>query len=46
MKSIFLEAFATHDIFQDNPIRVAEIMIEFWRRNERVIVGVKKVGDA
>ena len=40
-----IKAFAIHHVFKDNPIRVAEIMIEFWRRNERVIVGVKKVGD-
>jgi protein phosphatase methylesterase 1 len=30
---------------QDNPTRLAETMVEFWKRNERVMVGVKKVGD-
>ena len=30
---------------QDNPTRLAEIMVEFWRRNERVMVGVRKVGE-
>jgi protein phosphatase methylesterase 1 len=30
---------------QDDPSRIAEILVEFWRRNERVVVGVKKVGE-
>jgi len=30
---------------QDDPTRLAEILVEFWRRNERVVVGIKKVGD-
>lgn len=30
---------------KDNPRRIAEILVEFWRRNERVVVGVKKVGE-
>lgn len=30
---------------QDDPTSLAEIVVEFWRRNERVIAGVKKVGD-
>jgi hypothetical protein len=30
---------------QDDPRRLAEIAVGFWRRNERVIVGVKKVGE-
>lgn len=30
---------------QDNPTRLAEILVEFWRRNEKVVVGVKKVGE-
>lgn len=30
---------------QDNPTRLAEILVEFWRRNDRVVVGIKKVGD-
>jgi protein phosphatase methylesterase 1 len=32
-------------LFQDDPRRIAEILVEFWRRNERVIVGIKKVGE-
>ena len=28
---------------QDDPIRLAEILVEFWKRNDRVGVGVKKV---
>ncbi|KAG6853726.1 Protein phosphatase methylesterase 1 [Blastosporella zonata] len=35
-----------HMLQEDNPRRLAEIMVEFWRRNDRVVVGVKKVGDA
>lgn len=31
---------------QDNPQRLAEILVEFWRRNDRVVVGIKKVGDS
>ncbi|PAV16086.1 phosphatase methylesterase [Pyrrhoderma noxium] len=34
-----------HMIHEDNPERLAEILVEFWKRNERVIVGVKKVGE-
>jgi protein phosphatase methylesterase 1 len=30
---------------QDDPCRIAGILVEFWRRNERVVVGVKKVGE-
>ena len=33
------------EIDQDDPSRVAEILTDFWRRNERVVVGVKKVGE-
>ena len=32
-------------MLQDDPTRIADIMVEFWRRNERVVVGVKKVGE-
>ncbi|KAG5643286.1 hypothetical protein DXG03_001253 [Asterophora parasitica] len=35
-----------HMLQEDDPTRFAEIMVEFWRRNERVVVGIKKVGDA
>jgi protein phosphatase methylesterase 1 len=31
---------------QDDPIRLAGILADFWRRNEQVVVGVKKVGDS
>lgn len=30
---------------QDDPGRLAEVLVGFWRRNERVVVGVKKVGE-
>ena len=31
---------------QDEPTRLAEILVEFWRRNERILpAGIKKVGD-
>lgn len=32
-------------LIQDDPTRMADVMVEFWRRNERVVVGVKKVGE-
>ena len=35
----------TSAVIQDSPERLAEILVEFWRRNERVVVGVKKVGE-
>lgn len=35
-----------HHLQEDNPTRLAELLVEFWRRNERPIVnGVKKVGE-
>ncbi|TCD61169.1 Protein with carboxyl methyl esterase activity [Steccherinum ochraceum] len=34
-----------HMIHEDDPARLAELLVEFWRRNERVLVGIKKVGD-
>ncbi|KAL5525829.1 hypothetical protein ACEPAG_7166 [Sanghuangporus baumii] len=34
-----------HMIHEDNPTRLAEIIVEFWRRNEKVVIGVKKVGE-
>jgi len=34
-----------HMLHEDNPTRLAEILVEFWRRNDRVVVGIKKVGD-
>ncbi|QRW11676.1 alpha/beta hydrolase family protein [Ceratobasidium sp. AG-Ba] len=34
-----------HMLHEDNPERLAEIIVEFWRRNERVVAGIKKVGE-
>ncbi|VDC04905.1 unnamed protein product [Peniophora sp. CBMAI 1063] len=34
-----------HMLHEDDPVRLAEILVEFWRRNDRVVVGVKKVGE-
>ncbi|PVG01255.1 protein phosphatase methylesterase [Serendipita vermifera] len=34
-----------HMLHEDDPGRIAEILVEFWRRNERVIAGIKKVGE-
>lgn len=34
-----------HMLHEDDPTRLAEILTDFWKRNERVVVGVKKVGD-
>lgn len=36
-----------HMLHEDDPQRIAEIVVEFWRRNERVTVPikVKKVGE-
>lgn len=43
---LFLETFLIYYYFpKDDPIRLTEIVVEFWRRNERVVTGVKKVGD-
>jgi protein phosphatase methylesterase 1 len=30
---------------QDDPTRLAAILVEFWKRNDRVIEGIKKVGE-
>ncbi|KAH7335824.1 Alpha/Beta hydrolase protein [Rhizoctonia solani] len=35
-----------HMLHEDNPERLADIIIEFWKRNERVVAGIKKVGEA
>ncbi|KAI0750056.1 protein phosphatase methylesterase [Daedaleopsis nitida] len=35
-----------HMVQEDDPTRMADVLVEFWRRNERVVVGVKKVGEA
>jgi len=34
-----------HMIHEDDPAKLAEILVEFWKRNDRVIFGVKKVGE-
>ncbi|KII84405.1 hypothetical protein PLICRDRAFT_46311 [Plicaturopsis crispa FD-325 SS-3] len=34
-----------HHLHEDDPTRLAEILVEFWRRNDRVVTGVKKVGE-
>ncbi|KAF8629947.1 hypothetical protein AX17_005513 [Amanita inopinata Kibby_2008] len=34
-----------HMLQEDDPTRLAEILVEFWKRNERVHVGVKRVGE-
>lgn len=34
-----------HMLHEDDPERVAEVLVEFWKRNDRVIAGIKKVGD-
>ncbi|TFK82185.1 protein phosphatase methylesterase [Polyporus arcularius HHB13444] len=34
-----------HMVHEDDPRRMADVLVEFWRRNERVVVGVKKVGE-
>ncbi|KIK60208.1 hypothetical protein GYMLUDRAFT_43952 [Collybiopsis luxurians FD-317 M1] len=35
-----------HMLHEDDPTRLAEIMVDFWRRNERLVVGIKKVGES
>ena len=30
---------------KDDPLTLAQTLMEFWRRNEHVLVGIKKVGD-
>jgi protein phosphatase methylesterase 1 len=30
---------------KDDPVTLAQTLIEFWRRNERVVIGIKRVGD-
>ncbi|KAJ3766766.1 Alpha/Beta hydrolase protein [Lentinula raphanica] len=34
-----------HMLHEDDPTRLAQIMVDFWRRNERLVVGIKKVGE-
>jgi protein phosphatase methylesterase 1 len=40
-----LSAWVMINDMQDDPTRLAEILVEFWKRNDRVIVGIKKVGE-
>lgn len=37
-----------HMLHEDDPEKIARILVEFWKRNERLPVGfkVKKVGDS
>jgi len=35
-----------HMIQEDDPTKLAEILVDFWKRNEKVLVGVKKVGES
>jgi len=35
-----------HMIHEDDPAKLAEILVEFCERNDRVVIGVKKVGEA
>ncbi|KAF8512476.1 protein phosphatase methylesterase [Gautieria morchelliformis] len=35
-----------HMVHEDDPTRLAEILVEFWKRNDRVVAGVKKVGES
>lgn len=34
-----------HIVHEDDPTRLAEILVEFWKRNDRVLKGIKKVGE-
>ncbi|EPS93134.1 hypothetical protein FOMPIDRAFT_150069 [Fomitopsis schrenkii] len=34
-----------HMLQEDDPRKLAGVLVEFWRRNERVVPGVKKVGE-
>ncbi|KAI0688220.1 Alpha/Beta hydrolase protein [Cytidiella melzeri] len=34
-----------HMVQEDDPAYLAEVVVEFWQRNERVTVGIKKVGE-
>ncbi|KAI0805936.1 protein phosphatase methylesterase [Irpex lacteus] len=34
-----------HMVQEDDPTYLAEVLIEFWQRNERVTIGIKKVGE-
>ncbi|KAI9442472.1 protein phosphatase methylesterase [Lactarius indigo] len=34
-----------HMLHEDDPLTLAQTLMEFWQRNEHVLVGIKKVGD-
>ncbi|KAF9070588.1 Alpha/Beta hydrolase protein [Rhodocollybia butyracea] len=34
-----------HMLHEDDPTKLAEIVVDFWKRNERLVVGIKKVGE-
>ncbi|EIN03975.1 protein phosphatase methylesterase [Punctularia strigosozonata HHB-11173 SS5] len=34
-----------HMLHEDDPRKLAEIVVEFWKRNERLPINVKKVGE-
>ena len=42
----YLAVYLVVELVQDDPGRLAEVLVAFWRRNERVVVGVKKVGES
>ncbi|KAJ3711075.1 hypothetical protein DFJ43DRAFT_1134273 [Lentinula guzmanii] len=35
-----------HMLHEDGPTRQAEIMVDFWRRNERAVASIKRVGES
>jgi len=35
-----------HMVHEDDPARLAEILVDFWKRNDRVVIGVKRVGES
>lgn len=37
-----------HMLHEDNPEKIAGLLVEFWKRNERLPIGfkVKKVGES
>ncbi|KAN0129273.1 protein phosphatase [Lactarius tabidus] len=34
-----------HMLHEDDPLTLTQTLMEFWQRNEHVLVGIKKVGD-
>ena len=41
----FIYWFRQSFVIQDDLTRLTEILVEFWKRNDREVVGMKKVGD-